>query len=253
MSRGPLRWVRLVGVAVQFLTRIPVRVRFDDGDLRSATGAFPLVGVLVAGVGIGVRWALGEPLGSVPATVAALAAMVLLTGAFHEDGVADAADGLWGGQTSEDRLRIMRDSRLGTYGTIALILLFAAKLTLLGPLPLGAFSRTLVAAEVLGRASSLPLMAILPAAPGSLVTLAGPPTIAGAAVALVTCAVALIGFGLWAWFPTVLTVAAIVGWVPLVRRKVDGINGDLLGAANQLVVVVVLAAGVAVLAWPGRV
>jgi adenosylcobinamide-GDP ribazoletransferase len=247
VSRGPRAWIHHVAVAVQFLTRVPLRVRFAEGDLRSATGAFPLVGVLVAGVGVAVRWALDGPLGTVPATVAALAAMVLLTGAFHEDGFADAADGLWGGRTPEDRLRIMRDSRLGTYGTLALILLIAVKITLLGPLAPSVFARALVAAEVLGRASSLPLMAILPPAPGSLVTLAGPPSVLAGVVAAATCAAAVVGFGMWAWLPLTLTIAVIAAWVPLVRRKIGGINGDLLGAANQLVVLAVIAAGVATL------
>ena len=101
--------------------------------------------------------------------------MVVTTGAFHEDGLADAADGLWGGSTPEDRLRIMRDSRLGTYGTIALILLFATKLVVLWPMALGTFAAALVPAMVLGRASSLVLMRRMQPTPDSLATLAGAP------------------------------------------------------------------------------
>ena len=243
---GPRTWIRLAAVAVQFLTRIPVRPAFDDGDLQRSVGAFPAVGALVAGVGIAARWALGPWLGATLATVGALTAMVLITGAFHEDGFADAADGLWGGRTPQDRLRIMRDSRLGTYGTVALVLLFATKLAALSPMTLGAFARTVVPALVLARGSSLVLMRVLPPAPDSLATLAGAPSAAGWIVAGVTCAVSLVGFGGWAWLPVVVAVAAVLSAFAIASAKVGGVNGDQLGATNQLVEVGVLLAGVVV-------
>jgi adenosylcobinamide-GDP ribazoletransferase len=249
-ARGPRGWLRLGAVAVQFLTRIPVRVRFETGDLRRAAGAFPAVGALVAAIGIGVRWAVDPMLGAALATVVALASMIAVTGAFHEDGFADAADGLWGGDTPEERLRIMRDSRLGTYGTVALVLLLATKLLALTPMSVGAFASTVVPAMVLGRASSLALMRVLPPAPDSLATLAGAPTAAGWAVAGVTCALSLAGFGLRAWLPVAAAAVATLASIWLVRRKVGGVNGDQLGAANQLVEVSVLLAGAAVFPPP---
>jgi adenosylcobinamide-GDP ribazoletransferase len=235
-----------VGGAVQFLTRIPVRVRFEPGDLRRAAGAFPAVGALVAAIGIGVRWSLTPWFGRPLATVAALAAMVLTTGAFHEDGFADAADGLWGGDTAEERLRIMRDSRLGTYGTLALVFLFAVKFAALAPMTLGAFAATLVPAMVLGRASSLLLMRAIAPAPESLVTLAGAPSAWGWIVAVLTCVGSLAAFGVWAWLPVIASAAVTVGAAAIVRAKVGGINGDQLGAGNQLVEVAVLLCGVVV-------
>ena len=244
--RGPLEWARLAAVAVQFLTRIPVRVRFEPGDLRRAAGAFPAVGALVAAIGIGVRWSLTPWFGRPLATVVALAAMVLTTGAFHEDGFADAADGLWGGDTPEERLRIMRDSRLGTYGTLALVFLFAVKFAALAPMTLGAFAATLVPAMVLGRASSLLLMRAIAPAPGSLATLAGAPSTWGWIVAVLTCVGSLAGFGVWAWLPVIASAAVTVGAAAIVRAKVGGISGDQLGAANQLVEVAVLLCGVVV-------
>lgn len=242
----PREWARLIGVAMQFLTCIPVRARFEPGDLQRAVGAFPLVGVLIAMIGIGARWALAPWLGTQLAVIGALAAMVLATGAFHEDGFADAADGLWGGHTPEDRLRIMRDSRLGTYATVALVLLFATKLAALGPMSLDAFARTLVPAMVLGRASSLVLLRAIAPAPDSLATLAGPPSAAGWAVAVVTCVLSLAGFGMHAWAPVAVAVLATLGSIAIVKRKVGGVNGDQLGAANQLVEISVMLAGVVV-------
>ena len=244
--RGPREWARLAAVAVQFLTRIPVRVRFEPGDLRRASGAFPAVGALVAAIGIAVRWSLTPWFGRPLATIVALAAMVLTTGAFHEDGFADTADGLWGGDSPEDRLRIMRDSRLGTYGTLALVFLFAVKVTGLMPMTLGAFAATLVPAMVLGRASSLLLMRSIVPAPDSLATLAGAPPAWGWVVAGLTCAGSLAGFAMWAWLPVLASAAVTLGAAAIVRAKVGGINGDQLGAANQLVEVAVLFCGVAV-------
>ena len=246
-QHGPVAWLRLVAVAIQFLTRLPVRVRYVEGDLRRAAGCFPAVGAIVAAIGIGVRWALGGLVGEGPATVLAIAAMVVTTGAFHEDGLADAADGLWGGSTPEDRLRIMRDSRLGTYGTIALILLFATKLAVLWPMALGTFAAALVPAMVGGRASSGVLLRRSQPPPDSLATLAGAPTAVGWIVAGLTCALSLVGFGRWAAVPLALSLAITVGAEALARRKVGGLTGDVLGATNQLVELGVLLSGAAAL------
>jgi len=245
-SHGPASWVRLAGVAIQFLTRVPVRVRFVQGDLRRALAFFPAVGAIVAGVGLVVRWGSGALVGDGPATVLALAAMVGMTGAFHEDGVADSADGLWGGTTVEDRLGIMRDSRIGTYGAIALILLVATKLSVLWPMSAEQFAVALVPAMVLGRASSLVLMGAVPAAPDSLASLAGVPSAGGCVVAAATCAISLVAFGWWAPVPLAISLLVTVGAGSLARRKVGGITGDLLGATNQLVEVAVLLTAAAV-------
>ncbi|HEX8927721.1 MAG TPA: adenosylcobinamide-GDP ribazoletransferase, partial [Actinomycetota bacterium] len=133
-------------------------------DLRRASALFPLVGLGVAGVGVAARAAVAPLWGTTVATVAAVVAMVLATGAFHEDGLADTADGLWGGWTPAERLAIMRDSRIGTYGTVALIAAFSLRLALLLPLGLADFARALACAHVLARASSLLLAHLLPAA-----------------------------------------------------------------------------------------
>ncbi|HVM19025.1 MAG TPA: adenosylcobinamide-GDP ribazoletransferase, partial [Egibacteraceae bacterium] len=152
--------LRLLAVAVQFLTRFPVpAIRVDDGDLRRASAAFPLVGVFVAAVGIAVR-AAAEPLwGPLPATVTAVLAMVAATGAFHEDGLADAVDGIWGGWDPEQRVAIMRDSRIGTYGTVAVVGNLGLRVALLAPLRLGVFVTAVLCGHVLGRAAGLVMAA----------------------------------------------------------------------------------------------
>src|SRR5919198_3291922 len=134
--------LRLLLVALRFMTRLPLpRVEFREGDLRRASALFPLVGAVVAGIGIGVRAAL-EPLwGGSVAPLGALAAMIVVTGALHEDGLADTADGLWGGWTPAQRLEIMRDSRVGTYGVVALVGALSLRIALLAPLSLLGFAR----------------------------------------------------------------------------------------------------------------
>src|SRR6266511_3237274 len=154
-ARGLLEPLRLFAVAVGFLTRVPVPqtdIRVDD--LRRASAFFPLVGLGVAGVGVAVRAAFEPIWGSGVATLAAIAAMILVTGAFHEDGLADTADGLWGGWDPAARLAIMRDSRIGTYGAVALIIVIALRAGLLLPLGLADFTRAVVCGHVLARAAT---------------------------------------------------------------------------------------------------
>jgi cobalamin synthase len=167
-ARGLVEPMRLFAIAVGFLTRAPVpRIDVEADDLRRASAFFPLVGLGVAGVGVVVRAAV-EPLwGPGVGTIAAIVAMVAVTGAFHEDGLADTADGLWGGWNPAARLAIMRDSRIGTYGTVALIAALGLRASLLLPLGLADFARAVACGHVLGRASTLLLARLLPAADGS--------------------------------------------------------------------------------------
>lgn len=243
--------VRLVGVAVQFLTRLPVpAIRVDDGDLRRASMLFPGVGLLVAGTGIAVRagaeWALGVPV----ATVLAVTAMVAVTGAFHEDGLADTVDGVWGGWTPQQRVEIMRDSRIGTYGTVALVASLALRVALLVDVDLTGFARLAVAGHVTGRAAGVAMAAVLPAASdqGQGATVTGPLGWGGATVAAgTTLAVLLVVSGVWFWVPLCAAAVTVAAVRRLVRRRLGGLTGDVLGATNQAAHVVTMAALAALL------
>lgn len=243
--------LHLVAVAFQFLTRLPVRVTgFAPSDLRRCLGAFPLVGLAVAGMGTGVRLVGGAVFSPAVATVLAVLAMVAVTGAFHEDGLADAADGLWGGADAAGRLEIMRDSRLGTYGTVALVGALALRVGLLVDLPVADFARATVVGHVLGRSSTLVALRFgPPVTRGSAAGLSGGPTAgastAAAAVVLVSLATAL---GWWGLLPLVVGLLATVGAVTFARRRLGGLSGDVLGATNQVVHLTSMAAAVAVLA-----
>ena len=232
---GPLR---LAVVAVRFLTRIPLpEVTIGPGDLRRASALFPAVGLLVAGVGVAVRAATAPVWGVPAATVAAVVAVVLVTGAFHEDGLADTADGIWGGSDPAGRLAIMRDSRIGTYGVVALVAVLGLRVALLVPLDLTAFARAAICGHVLGRASTLLLVRRLPsAAAGTGAAVVGPHGLAGTLAATATVALSLVGAaGRWAPAPAAAGLLACAACARLFRRRLGGVTGDTLGAANQLV------------------
>jgi len=138
---GEIKWLRqlnLFFVAMSFFTRIPVPawVVIDNEKLNKASGYFGVVGLVIGLICALVFWLVQLML---PASIAILLAMVagvLVTGAFHEDGLANTADGFGGGRTKEDKLRIMKDSRLGSYGALSLGLVLLLKWQLLVELAL---------------------------------------------------------------------------------------------------------------------
>lgn len=162
MRLDPVAEARLLAAALQVLTRIPVpSVPWDDATLPRASRYFPLVGVLVGAVSGGayllarLLWTDGV------AALLAVGAALLLTGALHEDGLADTADSL-GGTTPARRLEIMKDSRIGTYGVCALALALALKVTALASLPAVMAVPALVAAAGGARLACVLAMALLP-------------------------------------------------------------------------------------------
>lgn len=257
--RGPAEPVRILCVAAQFLTRIPVpQIPVGEGDLRRATAAFPLIGLVVGGLVVAVRAAAGPLLGPGAATVLAVATAVAVTGAFHEDGLADTFDGLWGGWTPERRVEIMRDSRLGTYGACALLLAVLLQVQLLAPLPLPAFAAAALAGHVLGRGSVLALIRSLPAHrdQGSGAAVAEPVGPVGTTVAVVTTlAVLVVAFGVWTPAPLLAGGLALAALRRAARRRIGGLTGDSLGAGQQLVLLTTIASAAAlhrvgVESWP---
>lgn len=258
--------LRLLVVALRFLTRLPLPdVKLGGDDLRRASALFPLVGVVVAGIGVGLRAAL-EPLwGASVATVVALAGMIAVTGALHEDGLADTADGLWGGWDPARRLAIMRDSRIGTYGAVTLIVVLGLRASLLLPLGLAEFARAVACGHVLGRASTLLLVRALPVATAPTIedqaaeaarpadgeavrprlgaAVVGPLSVRGGlAATIVVVLTVLLATGLWAAVPLAAGLLVCLLCAVLFQRRLGGITGDTLGAANQLVDLAAIAA-----------
>ena len=156
------RQLKLFLCALQFLTRLPAPsfADFQPDWITRAARYYSLVGILVGAACAGVLLAAGQLWsGPLPALLA-LAAGVLITGGFHEDGLPDTADGLGGGQTPRRRLEIMKDSRVGTYGVLALGLVLAIKVAALASLPLATAALALVAAHGAGRVAAVVVMVL---------------------------------------------------------------------------------------------
>ncbi|WPY93071.1 adenosylcobinamide-GDP ribazoletransferase [Limimaricola variabilis] len=222
--------------ALGLLTRLPVQ----PAPLRpEGVWAFGLAGLAVGGLAAALYWlalAMGLPTG--PAAALALAAQVLLTGGLHEDGLADCADGLWGGFERAGRLEIMRDSRVGSYGVLGIgltLLLRWSALVVAGPLGL-------VAAAVLSRAAMIWPMHWLPhARKDGLARLAGRPSMraTGLAFGLATLlALPFAGWGLLVALP--LAAMAALACSCIAKAKIGGQTGDVLGATQQMAEIVVL-------------
>lgn len=236
--------MRALVLALAFLTRLPVPSVTPAGrDMARAPALFPLVGVVVAALAVAAR-ALVEPLwGPAAGTVAGIFVAVTATGAFHEDGLADTADGLWGGWDAEQRQAIMRDSRLGTYGMVALLGLFALRLALLVPVPLGTFAAALTCAHVLGRAAPLLAVRCAPALESSSAArIAAPLDRPATAVALlVTVGVPALAAGPAGLVALAVGAGATLAAARLFRRRLGGVTGDTLGATVVTVEVCVVA------------
>jgi adenosylcobinamide-GDP ribazoletransferase len=228
--------------AAQFLTRLPLPGprRWDEELLARSARYFPLVGLLVGGL-VAAVFLVGRqiwPTGVLPALLA-LAAGVVTTGGFHEDGLADTCDGLGGGQTPEQRLTIMKDSRLGTYGALALGLVLAARVGAVAQLAAGwvAFG-AIVAAHGLGRAAAVAVMCVMPYAADPAASKLKPVArdVRGHEVAI-AFAFGIAPLGLLP--PTAAVIAMLLGglaalWPALAaRRLVGGYTGDVLGAVEQ--------------------
>jgi adenosylcobinamide-GDP ribazoletransferase len=227
--------------AFGLLTRLPVGSCSTPPDLARCVWAFPLVGLVVNGIAAAVCTAGLPPL---LGGAWALAVTMLLTGALHEDGLADTADGLGGGRNPARKMEIMRDSRIGSYGALALsmslLIRFSAIAVIAHP------ESALVTAGVLGRGAMIvPLMLLPPARPDGMGAIVGhPPMIAAALGLALSAAVAWLVLG---GRPAIAAVmaAAGVGLVVtgLVWRQIGGYTGDTLGAVEVLTECVVLSVG----------
>ncbi|TCO73969.1 adenosylcobinamide-GDP ribazoletransferase [Rhodovulum euryhalinum] len=245
---------QLILLAVGFLTRLPVPPDpgYTSERMARATRYFPLVGLGIGAV-LAVVYALAAlVLPTVVAVLLALAAGVRLTGALHEDGLADMADGLGGGTTRAHALEIMRDSRIGSYGAVALGLVLALKAAALAHLGAGAVA-ALVAAHALSRLAVLLTMARMPYArpDGKAGFSTAGPGQDGMRIALATGLLTVLGLalasGLAAAVSAVLAAAAVTLWLgAMLRRRLGGYTGDGLGAVQQLSETAIL---LGLLAW----
>lgn len=250
--------------ALMFLTRLPVPAPVrGDRPLMHTGWAFPLVGLLVGAFGGGILW-LGAHAG-IPLLAAALLALALtagLTGGLHEDGLADLADGFGGGGTKERKIEIMRDSRVGSYGVLVLVIVTGIKAACLANLAIAApwlAAVAFTAAHVLGRTAILPIAYCLaPATATGLGSGAGraKPVTTGLCLALGTLLSLFLIPG--PGFIAAMAATALAGGATalLAKRQIGGYTGDVLGGSEQtvecfvLLALTMLPAGAAGFGWP---
>ena len=232
--------------AFALLTRLPIPPLRGGGSLAPCVWAFPLVGAAVGAIGAAAYWlARGVAVPPVLAAVLALAAQIVATGGFHEDGLADTADGFGGGATAVRKLEIMRDSRIGSFGVLALVLALAIRgsaiVAVADRVRVGA---ALVVASTLGRAAIVGVLMALPPARadglGASVQAPGAWRVAVAALIAIALAFAVLPEPRAAGAVLIAAVtAAATAW--LGYAQIGGYTGDVLGAGEQAAECAVLA------------
>lgn len=226
-------------LALQFLTVIRLRPRTTVNSLvlGESLAWFPTVGVLLGGALALVAGAGGWLLGPAVAAALVISASVFLTGALHLDGLADCADGLFGGHTRERRLEILRDSRIGTFGATAVILALLLQVAALGSMTSREQAAALAVALVVARVAMVWSVAALPyARPTGLGRMyrdgVRAPTVMIASVTALAAAVVVYGAAGGALIVAPLLVTGGVGW--LAMRRLGGMTGDVYGAVCVL-------------------
>ncbi len=256
-ARGPEPawpgWLVATAICVRFYSRLPVPRLPGEGDIhalpdfRVVPRAVPLaalvIGLPAALVVLGAGSASLHPM-----LVAALGitTLVVSTGAFHEDGLGDSADGLFGGHTPERRLEIMKDSRVGSFGAVAIALALLLRVTALGSIVAAAggwvAASTLLVAAMASRAAGVRLLACeSPARTGGASAAVGRPSSATAWIAIGLAATLGLGLTLAAKAPPnglllalALSALATLGLARLARRLIGGQTGDVVGAVQQV-------------------
>jgi len=239
-------------LAVGFFTRIPVPelANFQEAELNHSAKYFPLVGIVVGMAGAGTYLLAAKIFPGNIAVLLSMVATIYLTGAFHEDGLADSVDGLGGGWDSERILTIMQDSRLGTYGALALFLMIFAKFQALSAIPIQFLPYVLIVAHALSRLCAVYVMATLNyvRASGKAKPLA---TKVSAKDLVVATLFGLSPLALLFWYFSLfavdtrdllkLVLACLVPlclvwfwWRNKIRRWLGGYTGDCLGAMQQM-------------------
>lgn len=230
-------------VALQFLTRIPVRLRepASDADVGASMAWYPVVGLVVGAVLALVAW-LAIDVAPLLRAALVLAVWVALSGGLHLDGLADSADAWVGGGASAERtLQIMKDPRSGPIAVVVLVVVLLLKFAALASLPRDAWP-WLIAAPVLGRAA-LPLLFVTTryVREGGLGSVLAQHLSHGACVVAVVAAAAAIWVCV-AFSPLVAAAIVFVAWRRAMVRRIGGCTGDTAGAMVELVEVAAIVA-----------
>ena len=231
--------MRTLLAALMMFTRLPLWrvVQVDKRYYHDILHCWSMVGFLTGAVTWGVLWLSAQVLPLLPACVLAVAARLLLTGALHEDGLADFFDGFGGGHDRESRLRIMKDSHIGSYGVIGLIAYFLLYVSLLYSLPPGSWAASILAADVLSKLMTAAMIDSLPYArteeASKTKVLYNRLNYVRFNLITAGCAVVLyfLGSSFWGLLPALLVSLGLRFYF---KRKINGYTGDCCGAAVLL-------------------
>jgi len=251
-----IRQWQLFKTALMFFTRIPINLpNFQESDLNDSVQYFPLVGVLVGAIAALAFWLSQLVLPVSLAVLISMGVSIYLTGAFHEDGLADAADGLGGGWHKEQVLTIMQDSRIGSYGAVALLMVLLTKFQALTHIGTMLLPMVLIAGHALSRFAGVLVIYTqrYVRAEGKSKPLATHLSRQQLLVASIFGLLPLILFvaylGQWQLLVSILPVMAAWSWFSrLLKRRLGGYTGDCLGAMQQITE---LAFYLGVLLWMG--
>lgn len=236
-------------VAIRFLSRLPApAVPYPPDSLARAVKFFPLVGLLVASGAVGINKILSSHLDRSIIALIVLTYFVVVTGGFHEDGLADAADGFGSGWNKNRILEIMHDSRIGSYGAIALILSLLARYLLLSKLSTSRFSLYIITAHVLCRWTTIPLSFFLQPAreqEGQGAHIARQISIGAVLFGTIfTVGVCYAALRNACWIPMVVAAGVTFTSGLYYKNQIGGVTGDCFGATNQLTEIAIYFCGV---------
>ncbi len=240
--------------AVRFLTFLPAGRGGDTEarDLGRSVAFFPLVGALLGLLLAGAHIALAPLFPPLASAAIVIVFLIMLTGGLHLDGLADTFDGFYGGRDKEEILRIMKDSRIGVMGTVAIVAALLLKVSLVAGIPAGKAAAILLFMPVAGRwGMALASHRFVPAGEGGLArAIAGGVGRPGLVAA--TVFTGIVGIGLLRWAGAAACVAVALGSCVVARhaaRRIGGMSGDVFGAVNEVSEILALAVVVGMRSW----
>ena len=232
--------IRLLLTAVQYFTRlhVPAWVGHAQDQLAGAVRYFPAIGLVIGASGAATLWLAAQVLPAPLPVILATVVTVLMTGAIHEDGLADTCDGLGGGATRERALEIMKDPRIGAFGAIALILMLLLKISALSLMPVWSAMAALVAAHAFSRFCAV-LVSFAGHYVGSVERSRASPVVGNVKrgdvfVAALFGLPALVLCGRAAIIPVVVALVLLGLLFRWCVQRIGGYTGDTLGAAQQI-------------------
>jgi len=238
--------LNLILTAFGFFTRIPVpfKLAFSQDNLNKCNRYLPLIGLVVGGISGLVFYLFALILPQSIAVILSMGASVLLTGAFHEDGFADVCDAFGGGWTKDKILTIMKDSRVGAYGAIGILLMLMLKFATLSEIPVSLWVKTSICGHVISRMMAVWTMHSLNYVREDESSKSKPITkalqIKDLLIAMVIAIPSLLMFQEAIFFVILIPAFIAKHWLERYFKKwIGGYTGDCLGSIQQLTEVVI--------------